>query len=277
MRGTIDNYLRSRRLAPRTARQQHQVLATFADTCAVPLELLTPADVDRWWRTQHRYSVGTARVRHSVVSCFLRWARHQGLMAHDPLAHIPKPREPRRSPVTLTADEVGLVLAECPDRRADLVVKLMWWMGLRCVDIHRLETADVDLEAMVLRVHGKGGHVDPLPIPTVVADALSRYMRSMGAGPLVRTYLPPTRAVSANRLSEMVTDLMASAGVKGASGDGRSAHALRRSCATDLLERGANVRQVQAVLRHESLATTQRYLRRAECEELRSVMERDLS
>lgn len=276
MRESIDEYLRSRRIAPRTARQQHAILTVFAEHADSPLDQLTPDDVDRWWATQHHYSIGTSRVRLSVVACFLRWARHTGRMAHDPAAHIQRPKEPRRSPVTLTRDEVEHVLAVVPDRRGELVVKLMWWMGLRCVDVHRTETADVDLSRMVLTVRGKGGHVDPLPIPSAVADVLAPHVRRMGPGPLVRSYYPPKHALSTSRISEMVSDWMLAAGVKQGNRDGRGAHALRRSCATDLLERGANVRQVQAVMRHESLATTQRYLRRAECEELRGVLERDL-
>ena len=80
--------------------------------------------------------------------------------------------------------------------------------------------------------------------------------------------------MTADTLSKLVIKLSKAAGVKRAPYDGRGAHSLRRTCATDLLESGASVVQVQQVLRHQNLATTQAYLRRSSAEELRGVLER---
>jgi integrase len=71
----------------------------------------------------------------------------------------------------------------------------------------------------------------------------------------------------------MVASWARDAGVQVHPRDGRTAHALRRTCATDLLERGTSVRTVQAVLRHQSLSTTARYLRRAEAAAMAEVLD----
>jgi integrase len=189
---------------------------------------------------------------------------------------IVKPKEPRRLPVTLTDGEVAKLLKAVPDLRGDVMVRLMLDLGLRCVDCHRVQIGDVDSERLLITIHGKGGHVDLLPLPRRTARAIRRYLDAHPAssGPLVRAYDLPVRALSAQRMSELLAQWMRDAGIKRRRLDGRGAHALRRTCATSLLADGANVRQVQAVLRHQSMATTARYLRRADAEELRSILER---
>jgi integrase len=81
------------------------------------------------------------------------------------------------------------------------------------------------------------------------------------------------RPITAQRISELVAGWVRTAGVQLHPRDGRTAHALRRTCATDLLERGTSVRTVQAVLRHQSLSTTARYLRRADAAALAEVLD----
>lgn len=66
---------------------------------------------------------------------------------------------------------------------------------------------------------------------------------------------------------------MRDAGIKAGPRDGISGHALRRTCATDLLDGGAHIRQVQEVLGHASIQQTEKYLRRADAMELRPVMD----
>jgi integrase len=78
--------------------------------------------------------------------------------------------------------------------------------------------------------------------------------------------------MSAQCISEMVGAWLRDANLKRDRFDGIGAHALRRTCATELLQRG-NIRQVQAVLRHASLTSTERYLRRSEAEELRQLVD----
>jgi site-specific recombinase XerD len=209
------------------------------------------------------------------VTNFLRWCRHADLLDHDPMVTIERPREPRRMPVTLSDGEITRLLKVVPDLRGDVIVRLMLDLGFRCIDVHRLEVGDLDFERMLVTVHGKGGHVDVLPLPSVTARSIRRYLdkHPVSSGPLVRAY-DANRALSAQRMSELLAQWMRDAGIKRRRLDGRGAHALRRTCATTLLDEGANVRQVQAVLRHQSMSTTARYLRCADAESLRAILER---
>ena len=78
--------------------------------------------------------------------------------------------------------------------------------------------------------------------------------------------------MTANDWSKRMTALFWEAGLKKANYDGRSAHALRHTAASDVLDRCKNVRTVQAMLGHASIATTQIYLRRANLDQLREAM-----
>ena len=274
----VERYVASRRWARGTVRGATHTFTHFVRATGDPLVAeLTSEHVEAWWATQGKVAPSTARGRHSQVSNLFRWCRHAGLLEGDPMATIARPREPRRHPVTLSEDEVRRLMMVVPDERAALIVHLMLGLGLRCIDVHRLELADVDLVDRTLSVTGKGGHVDMLPLPDQLVRTLGRYLRQYPAtaGPLVRAYDAPVRAVSAQRISEMMAAWLREAGVKQGRWDGRGAHALRRTCATELLFAGVNVRSVQAVLRHQSLASTQRYVRRSDVEELRVAVERE--
>jgi site-specific recombinase XerC len=116
----------------------------------------------------------------------------------------------------------------------------------------------------VLRVRGKADHERELPVPTDVALLLHAHLGGRDHGPLL--------GMGAALISRRVSGWMDAAGLKARPYDGVSAHALRHTMASDMLDRCGNVRTVQAALGHQSLATTQRYLRPASLEQLRAAM-----
>jgi integrase/recombinase XerD len=126
-----------------------------------------------------------------------------------------------------------------------------------------------------LLVKGKGAHERVLPVPAPAAAAIGDYRDSVGwrAGPLVCDLHSGRRSISAPAVARIIGDLMRRTGVKVAAGDGVTAHALRHTAASDVLDRCGNVRTVQRMLGHASLATTQIYLRRASLGQLREAMD----
>lgn len=274
--GAVDNYIATRRWAAGTRKHATYTLTGFAQSVGVdrPVDTIDHDDCARWWATRAHLAASSARSRRSTVANFLAWCRHVGLLERDPLAGIPIPREPRRMPAVLSPGDVEQLLRVVPDDRSDAIVRLMLRLGLRCVDVANLQVHDVDLRGLTITIHGKGGHVDLLPLPSECAKSIGRYLsrNPAPAGPLFRTYSSPSRGLSAQHISECVGAWLSEAGVKRGRHDGIGAHALRRTCATELLQRG-NIRQVQAVLRHASLTSTERYLRRSEAEELRSLVD----
>lgn len=146
--------------------------------------------------------------------------------------------------------------------------------GLRRIEVTRLEIGDIDLIGRTIRVTGKGDHERLLPLTREAEEAIRDYLRQYPAttGPLIRSFHNPTLGVRPNTVSGMVHTAMLMAGVKQASYDGVTPHALRHSCATDMLRAGAHVRDVQRALGHQTLATTETYMPLL-VNELRDAME----
>lgn len=105
----------------------------------------------------------------------------------------------------------------------------------------------------------------------MVADLLSNHLAGMADGPLICT--PCGHRLSAEQLRFRLTRELYAAGIKRHALDGRSSHVLRRTCATTLLEHGATLPAVQAILGHTELSSTQRYLALPDAKRLLAVIE----
>ncbi len=244
-----------------------------------PLDKFGPAAIDRWLETIGHHSDATRRLYLSKVRGFCRWMVAQGKLRTDPTAHVPAVPQARRAPRTLTPEQVGALLRHAPDARARAVIWLMVGCGLRCVEVARLQVEDYD--GRTITVRGKSGHERALPVPVRVAAAVNMYLDEVGvtAGPLIRSALVPSQGLSPRTLSGYLRGWMLDAGVKARALDGRSAHALRRTCASDVADAGADLRVVQELLGHRRLETTAAsYLRRVTMAQMREAMEnRDYS
>lgn len=270
-------YIANRRTTGQSVAAARSVLGIFCAAVGNPRpENLTTFDVEVWWAGRQHLRPSSQRNQYATVRCFLGWLRAHGLIDTDPLAVIARPRPHRRVPVTLTPNEIRALRGACETNRDRVIVELGWGVGLRCVEIAQLEVPDVDFDRALILVRGKGDHHDLLPLPCSVATALGTYLTERPAteGPVVRSERRPSEGLTANWVSHVVADLATTAGVKRARYDGRGAHSLRRTLATDLLEGGESIRKVQRVMRHRSLTSTEAYLRIPEVEELRGPLER---
>lgn len=239
-----------------------------------PLSLLGRRQVAAWQETLTGLSAGTRRLHVSTVRGFCRWLTDEGHLRADPTVGLTPVRKPRRVPRALPSDTVRRLLAACGDDRDRLILELMVGLGLRCVEVASLEHGDYDPTAGIVRVVGKGGHERALPVPSSVAAAIAGYQAAYGGrgGPLIAsrtTGLP----LSAAYVSDLVAAAMRRAGIKRRAYDGISAHALRHTAASDVLEHSHDLGAVQAMLGHANLATTSVYLRGADLGRLREAME----
>jgi site-specific recombinase XerD len=133
-------------------------------------------------------------------------------------------------------------------------------LGLRRVEVSRLDWTDVDWHARTVLVTGKGGHQRLLPLLDQVRQVLDLYVRDeRGTGPGPLLVAVHGGRLSPHRVGTIVTTLATAAGVRRGAYDA-TAHALRHTAATDMLRHGAHLVDVQAALGHQDLTTTQRYL-----------------
>lgn len=279
LRAEWDRWLSERYRAREINAKSHTVLrARFRDLGAVhgdrPISTLDRQTMRRWSRQVGHLSAPTRRAYLSTVSGFCRWAVAEGLLDSDPTVGVARIREPRRVPRARPAADIARILDVARDPRSRLIVLLMVGMGLRCLEIARLQVGDYDRHTQTMLIHGKADNERTLPVPSSVATAIDEYRDRIGwlAGPLVCSVSSFRYGISAHYVSQLVTSMMYSAGIKRRPGDGVTPHALRHTAASDVLDMCHDVRLVQNMLGHGSLATTQIYLRRASLGQLREAM-----
>ena len=202
----------------------------------------------------------------SSVKSFHRFLVRDGVTDSDPARGIAQPKLPRPLPHPLTVEEIVRLL-DAPDRqtpaglRDRAILELIYGAGLRVSELTGLDVDDVDLEEGAVRVLGKGGKEREVPLGRYAREAVAAYLTrarpTLVAGSARGALFLNQRG---GRLSRQSCDRMVRSAARVAGIDRHvSLHTLRHSFATHLLEGGADVRVVQELLGHASVATTQIY------------------
>lgn len=208
--------------------------------------------------------------RTSTVKTFTAWAARRGLLASDPGIRLQLPKTRRTLPAVLRQDQAldamwaaksGAEQGDPLAIRDQLIVEMLYATGVRVSELCGLDVDDVDTARQVLRVLGKGDKQRTVPFGGPAVDALRAWLTE-GRPALATAKSGPAlllgargRRLDPRQARTVVHETMAA--VPGAPDIGP--HGLRHSAATHLLEGGADLRIVQELLGHSSLATTQLY------------------
>lgn len=267
----LDHLRVERALAPNSISSYASDLAklgAFAETQGITTTHgLDPVVVTRFLVSLDRAGLGArSATRHlSAVRGFCRFLARERLIAADPTADINTPRLGRRLPAVLTFEEVVRLL-DAPDltkprgRRDRAMLSLMYAAGLRVSELCALRASDLDLRRGVVSVLGKGSKRRLVPVGEVALHDVDVFAKDPRP-------IPKGRATGALFLSSWGRPLTRQAFWKLVLRYARkvgitkpiSPHKLRHSFATHLLERGADLRSVQALLGHSNIATTEVY------------------
>ncbi len=201
---------------------------------------------------------------------FFRFGQREGWAKTNPAKPLRSPRQGRTLPHFLSAEDLGRLFQAPPvdepmGLRDRAILETMYSAGLRVSEVVGLDDADLDFDAGVIRVRGKGRRERLAPIGSYAARALQRWLRARGnsrgpkaPGPQSPTPVFPNkfgRRLTTRSVARMLEKYLRLTGL-----DSRtSPHSLRHSFATHLLDRGADIRSVQELLGHKSLSTTQIY------------------
>ena len=267
---------------------RHTCRAYLADiTClgdfsgsAVGPDQVDPDGVRAWLASLHgARSAATLGRRLAGVRAFFRFLQREEWIALDPTTGIPAPKLPKRTPRPLSVDDCfALADSEVAPRtqgseqprkrlariRDTAIVELLYGTGIRVGELAALDVRDIDLHRGEVRVLGKGNKERIVPIPVKAREALARWLderRRPGvlAEPLF-TVLRRNREPEPRRLSARdVRRGLERRGRAGGLDDRVHPHRLRHSYATHLLDMGADLREIQELLGHASLSTTQKY------------------
>lgn len=196
---------------------------------------------------------------------FYRFAAHQHLITHDPMAFVDAPKTTHHLPDVLSVDEVQRVLAQ-PDTSKKLgirdraILETLYATGMRVSELTSLQRRQLHLDIALVQVIGKGDRERLVPIGDTAIDWVTRYLRDV-RGQYAKgrddTVFLNFRGGGLSRQSvwKMIKKYVAAAGIK----KDVTPHTLRHSFATHLLENGADLRVVQELLGHADIATTQIY------------------
>ncbi len=201
----------------------------------------------------------------SALRGFFRFLVRERAIDADPTALIDRPRTRRKLPVWLDHDEVDRLLST-PDpatprgARDRAMLQLMYAAGLRVSELVGLRVGAVDLRRGLVSVVGKGGKARLVPIGEVAMLSIETYLRDVrplvaGAGQTVLFVSPRGGAMTRQGFWKLVLRYARAAGIS----KPISPHKLRHSFATHLLQGGADLRAVQAMLGHADISTTEIY------------------
>ncbi len=231
---------------------------------------------------QAGYARSTISRKLASLRSFYRFAMRQGIASDNPAKPLRNPRRQRKLPHVLSNKEVGsLLLAPPSDETMGLrdraILETMYSAGLRVSELVALRDRDIDTDQQIIRVRGKGRKERISPLGSYAFRAINRYAKKRIRDPKTES-LGQDAPVFVNRFGRILTTrsvgrmLEKYIAVTGL--DSRtSPHTLRHSFATHLLDRGADIRSVQELLGHKSLATTQIYTH-VSAANLRQVYER---
>jgi integrase/recombinase XerD len=272
--------LEERAYSPKTLEMHKWALKTFHAWCAerdlsAPDQITKPVlESHQRWLFRYRKKDGeplgvtTQRNRLGALRRFFTWLCKENILPANPATDLDLPRKPAKLlPKALSADELAALLA-LPDAsdvlglRDRTILEVLYSCGLRRSEVTNLDLEDIDLGRGVLTVRkGKGGKSRTVPLGERAVNWLNRYLEHS------RPRLEVERAERAlflsgygerfnpNYLGNWVTRSLKKAGIQKQG----SCHLLRHSCATHMIENGADIRFIQQLLGHARLDTTQIY------------------
>ncbi len=272
-------------------RSVHTVRAYIGDVTellgfAVVRGALTPADLDlvglrAWLASLNAAGQSRATIARRAASAraFTGYCLRRGLTTMDPGQRLASPQVPKRLPTVLDVEQAVAVMEHAAVAADDgdpvgardrAIVELLYATGIRVAELCAIDLGDLDLQARTALVLGKGNKQRVVPFGVPARDALRFWLEARpalvtgtgnasggGGSPSTTTAVFVGRRGA--RIDQRMVRTIVGRLTSGAGGPRLAPHGLRHTAATHVLEGGADLRAVQELLGHATLATTQRY------------------
>ncbi len=210
----------------------------------------------------------TLRRKLSSLNAFFRFLQRQGILAINPAEGIQSPRARHELPPYLSIDQAREMVnlktsGDFFSMRDRAILELLYSSGIRVSELSGLDTEDISFSPEMIKVRGKGSKERVVPFGTHACEAVKNYL-PLRESMLNKRKISGEKALFINRLGSRLS----SRGIQRIVEKRRlqtgipaqvTPHAFRHSMATHLLESGADLRSIQELLGHVSLATTQKY------------------
>jgi integrase/recombinase XerD len=257
--------MNARKLCAGTQRGHIRSCKRFAAFLKRSLDTATAEDIRRF--QLHLSETGASICNRNRIMTGLRFLFRVTLRRLDLAAEIYHIREPQRIPLVMSPDETRRLLAVATSLKARVLLSLGYGCGLRAGEVVRLKVKDIDRAQNIIRIEQSKGRKDRnVMLSPEMIDLLRQWWKARRGfdahtTPLQERWLFPGRKpgmpMTTRQLNRLFHEAADGAGIK----KGVTLHALRHSFATHLLERGTDIRIIQALLGHDKLDTTARYTR----------------
>lgn len=247
--------LRVRNFSPTTQRAYIYAVARFAQHFGKSPELLGPEDIRVY--QLHLLSKQLAWSTFKVSICALRFLYGVTLGKDWAVRHIPYPRQPRKLPVILSLAELQQFFEAIPNLKHRAALMTAYAAGLRVSEVVALKITDIDSQRMVIRIEqGKGRKDRYVMLSPRLLMLLRTYWKTVRPKEWLFTGYKPNQHLSVRALQVVCHNAWQNSGLT----KPVTMHSLRHCFATHLLEKGTDLRTIQLLMGHRSLATTGRYL-----------------
>ena len=257
--------MNARKLCAGTQRGHIRSCKRFASFLKRSPDTATPDDVRRF--QLHLAETGMSICNRNRIMTGVKFLLRVTLRRLDLAAEIYHIREPRKIPQVLSPDETRRVLAVATSLKARVALSLCYGCGLRAGEVVRLKVKHIDRAQKIIRIEQSKGRKDRnVMLSPEMIDLLRQWWKARRGfdahtTPLQERWLFPGRKsgmpMTTRQLNRLFHEAADAAGIK----KSVTLHALRHSFATHLLERGTDIRIIQALLGHDKLDTTARYTR----------------
>ena len=266
----LDSLEFERHVSPRTLLNYRHALTSFRDQAKPPAWKKCTADDFRRYLfelSKQKAARATIRLHFAALRTFYKWLSERHGLKRNPLKEVQLPKLERKLPVVLTISQMDELLTapfrtplekQTPDwapARDAAILELFYSSGLRLAELISLDVAHIDPFSESVRVLGKGRKERVVPVGAPALEAIQKYRSQAGVatGPL---FISKRRTrISSVAIGDILRKYLPHTTIP----IHVSPHKLRHSFATHMLDAGADLRGVQALLGHASISTTQIY------------------
>jgi integrase/recombinase XerD len=232
-------------------------LRIFAEQVKKRVSEITTADIRVFLGKFNHLKLSSLSKKLSVLKSFFSWLTAEEFLQRDPTTKIKPPKKEKRLPKALSIEELEMLRESCNTIRQRAFLEILYATGCRLSEVHDLNKSEIDYQAMSCRVVGKGNKEREVYFSFKAMYHLRKYLmnRSDNVEALMVTERKPYRRLSKRGIQREIGIIAKNAGL-----DKKvSPHTLRHTFATLLLNNGAELAGVQALLGHEDASTTQIY------------------
>lgn len=268
---TIDDYIPSvykvymvskqiERISPNTLVTYNFHLRSFFETVRKPLEEINTNDIRLYlYNEKARKEISNRTIDHKrlIINAFFEWCRNEGYIQSNPCKSIKRIKCEIKERKPLSSLEMELVRIACEDCRERAIIEFLYSTGCRVSELARLNISDIDFDSNEVHIVGKGNKHRISYLDARAELYLKKYlnMRHDNNDSLFVTKRKPYNRLTKNGLEYIVKNIGEHSEVQRAI----HPHLIRHTVATDLINRGMTVVEVQKILGHEKLDTTMIY------------------